>query len=195
MDDKPFELIWTSQNGKVTKRCGRYASIPEAAADIPCIEAGLQATYPVAVDFHYPDDIKAGTWRIVPVEPGRRRERGGSTQQSSARDVKYCLAVKKKNKRNWHPARNKRRAALARASAGRKPGRGRIASVLEHPAARAHDLSVFGPMWQGWVMIQGRIVSPWGQSFSREDADKVHKLLLERQALQRELHKRTLPPG
>jgi hypothetical protein len=57
-DDKPFELIWISQNGLVTVTCGRYASIPEATADIPTAEARLHAEYPASADFHHPHDIR-----------------------------------------------------------------------------------------------------------------------------------------
>jgi len=61
-----FELIWTSQNEVVTVRCGRYASVPEASADREAAEAMLLAAFPSSVDFHYPHDIRAGTWRVVP---------------------------------------------------------------------------------------------------------------------------------
>jgi hypothetical protein len=65
--EKYFKLIWTSQNGMVTKEYGEYASIPEASADRPAAEAWLHAEYPASVDFHYPHDIKAGRWRVVPI--------------------------------------------------------------------------------------------------------------------------------
>jgi hypothetical protein len=71
MSEKCFKLIWTSQNGEVTLDRGEYASIPEASADLPAAEARLHAEFPVTVDFHYPHDIKAGTWRVVPIEPAR----------------------------------------------------------------------------------------------------------------------------
>jgi hypothetical protein len=50
----------------VTVPCGRYASIEEAADDWHAAEVRL-----LAADFHYLHDIKAGTWRVVPAEPGR----------------------------------------------------------------------------------------------------------------------------
>jgi hypothetical protein len=71
MSEKCFKLIWTSQNGEVTLDRGEYSSIPEAAADIPAAEARLHAEFPATADFHYPHDIKAGTWRVVPIEPAR----------------------------------------------------------------------------------------------------------------------------
>ena len=61
-----FELIWTSQNEAVTIRCGSYASVAEASADRDRLEAILHAAFPPSVDFHYPHDLKAGTWRVVP---------------------------------------------------------------------------------------------------------------------------------
>lgn len=78
--DEPFELIWTSQNNEVTIPCRRYASIPEAAADVPAAEARLNAEYPASVDFHYPHDIKAGQWRVVPAEPNTRWARAAREQ-------------------------------------------------------------------------------------------------------------------
>jgi hypothetical protein len=72
---KCFKLIWTSQNEMVEIECGRYASIPEATADLSAAEARLHAQYPAAVDYHYPHDIKAGTWRVVPAAPAVRPER------------------------------------------------------------------------------------------------------------------------
>jgi hypothetical protein len=67
--EKPFVLIWTSQNGEVTLERGRYASIPEASADLPAAEPRLHAEFPADADPHYPHDIKAGTWRVVPARP------------------------------------------------------------------------------------------------------------------------------
>ena len=72
MSEKCFKLIWTSQNGEVTLDRDEYASIPEASADLPAAQARFLAEFPVTVDSHYPHDIKAGTWRVVPVEPARR---------------------------------------------------------------------------------------------------------------------------
>jgi hypothetical protein len=69
--EKCFKLIWTSQNEMVMKEFGEYTSIPEASADLPAAEAWLHAQYPASVDFHYPHDIRAGHWRVVPVEPTR----------------------------------------------------------------------------------------------------------------------------
>jgi hypothetical protein len=69
--EKCFKLIWTSQNEIVTIERGEYASIPEASADRAAALARLNAEYPASVDFHYPHDIKAGHWRVVPVEPIR----------------------------------------------------------------------------------------------------------------------------
>jgi hypothetical protein len=66
---KCFKLIWTSQNGMVEIEYGRYSSIPEATDDLPAAKARLDAEYPASVDFHYPHDIKAGTWRVVPAAP------------------------------------------------------------------------------------------------------------------------------
>lgn len=71
MSEKCFKLIWTSQNGEVTLERGEYESIPEAAHDRPAAEARLQAEFTAAVDSHYPHDIKAGSWRVVPIEPAR----------------------------------------------------------------------------------------------------------------------------
>ena len=68
---KPFELIWTSQNGMVEIPCGRYASIPDAAADRRAAEERLLAEWPATADFHYPHDIRAGTWRAVPADRAR----------------------------------------------------------------------------------------------------------------------------
>jgi hypothetical protein len=68
---KPIELIWTSQNGVVEIPCGRHASIPDAAADRSGAEERLLAEWPATADFHYPHDIKAGTWRAVPADLAR----------------------------------------------------------------------------------------------------------------------------
>jgi hypothetical protein len=76
MIEKPFVLTWTSQNGEVTLERGRYASIPEASADLPAAEARLHAEFPANVDSHYPHDIKAGTWRAVPARPERAKRAG-----------------------------------------------------------------------------------------------------------------------
>lgn len=65
---KCFKLVWTSQNETVTIECGEYATIPQASADLPAAVARLNAEYPASVDFHYPHDIKAGHWRVVPIE-------------------------------------------------------------------------------------------------------------------------------
>jgi hypothetical protein len=65
----PFELIWTSQNEVVTIKCGEYASIPEAADDLPHAKARLHAQYPASDDSHYPHDIQAGSFRVVPRRP------------------------------------------------------------------------------------------------------------------------------
>jgi hypothetical protein len=70
-DEKCFKLLWTSQNEAVTLERGEYASIPEASADLPAAEARLHAEFPATVDFHYSHDIKAETWRVVPIEPAR----------------------------------------------------------------------------------------------------------------------------
>jgi hypothetical protein len=76
LDNKPFELIWTSQNGVVTIPCGRYESIPDAEADRDVAESRLHELYPASEDFHFPHDIRAGTWRVVPAElpPPRRNK-------------------------------------------------------------------------------------------------------------------------
>jgi hypothetical protein len=71
MSEKCFKLIWTSQNGEVILERGEYASIPEAADDLPAAEARLHAEFPATVDSHYPHDIRAGIWRVVPNEPAR----------------------------------------------------------------------------------------------------------------------------
>jgi hypothetical protein len=71
MSEKYFKLIWTSQNGAVTLDRGEYACIAEASADLPAAEARLHAEFPATIDFHHPHDIKAGTWRVVPIEPTR----------------------------------------------------------------------------------------------------------------------------
>ena len=80
--EKPFLLIWTSQNGEVTLERGRYASIPEASADLADAKARLHAEFPANIDFHFPHDIKAGTWRVV---PGRRRERNAPDDMATLR--------------------------------------------------------------------------------------------------------------
>ena len=69
MSERCFKLVWTSQNGKTTLERSKYASVSEATADIPAAEARLHSEFPAAVDSHYPHDIKAGTWRVVPIEP------------------------------------------------------------------------------------------------------------------------------
>ena len=61
---KCFKLIWTSQNEVVEIECGRYASIPEASADLLAAKARLEAQY--GATFRNLHDIKAGTWRVVP---------------------------------------------------------------------------------------------------------------------------------
>jgi hypothetical protein len=71
MSEKCFKLIWTSQNEAVTLDRGEYTSIPEASADLPAAQTRLLAEFPATVDFHHPHDIKAGTWRVVPIEPSR----------------------------------------------------------------------------------------------------------------------------
>jgi hypothetical protein len=68
---KPFILTWTSQNEEVTLKRGEYGSIPEASADLLAAKARLNAEYPGGVDNHYPHDIEAGTWRVVPAQPAR----------------------------------------------------------------------------------------------------------------------------
>jgi hypothetical protein len=70
---KPFELVWTSQNGMVEIPCGRYASIPDAARDRSGAEDRLLAESAVTVGFHYSHDIKAGTWRVVPAPARPKR--------------------------------------------------------------------------------------------------------------------------
>jgi hypothetical protein len=80
--DKPLVLLWTSQNGEVTLERGAYDSINEASADLPAASARLEAEYPSSADFHYPHDIKAGRWRVVPREP-RRSGRSRSSRQES----------------------------------------------------------------------------------------------------------------
>jgi hypothetical protein len=65
--ERCFKLRWTSQNGVVALERDEYASILEAAADLFAAEARLHAEFPPTVDFHYPHDIKAGTWRVVPL--------------------------------------------------------------------------------------------------------------------------------
>jgi hypothetical protein len=69
--EKCFKLVWTSQNEMVTIECGEYATIPEASADRPAAKVRLNAQYPASLDFHYPHDIKAAHWRVVPLEPTR----------------------------------------------------------------------------------------------------------------------------
>jgi hypothetical protein len=69
--EKCFKLIWTSQNEMVEIECGQYASISEASDDLPAAKARLDAEYPASIDFHYPHDIKAGTWRVVPTRPAK----------------------------------------------------------------------------------------------------------------------------
>jgi len=70
VDEKPFVLIWVSQSGEVTFRCGRYGSIPEASDDAPNAKAWLHRQYPATIDPRYPHDIQAGTWHVVPaVQP------------------------------------------------------------------------------------------------------------------------------
>lgn len=46
-------------------------SIAETSADLPAVEACLNVEFPATVDFHYLHDVKAGTWRIIPIEPAR----------------------------------------------------------------------------------------------------------------------------
>ncbi len=67
--EKCFKLIWSSQNEVVEVECGEYASIPEAAGDKAAAEAWLIAQH--AATFRNLQDIKAGTWRVVPIEPIR----------------------------------------------------------------------------------------------------------------------------
>jgi hypothetical protein len=66
MGNKPFELVWDSQNRSVRHVTGRYATIGDASADRSNAQERLSAHHPAAVDFHYPHDIAAGTWRVVP---------------------------------------------------------------------------------------------------------------------------------
>jgi hypothetical protein len=73
--EKCFKLIWTSQNEMVEIECGRYASISEASDNLVAAKARLDAEYPARVDFHYPHDIKAGTWRVVPTRPDKPKTR------------------------------------------------------------------------------------------------------------------------
>ena len=69
--EKPFMLIWISANEEVTLERGRYSSIPEAADDLPAAKARMHAEYPASADDHFPHDIEAGTWRVVPTPPVR----------------------------------------------------------------------------------------------------------------------------
>jgi hypothetical protein len=62
-----FKLIWTSANEFVQIPCGEYPTIHEASADMPASKARLEAKYPVTEDFHYPHDLRGGTWRVVPI--------------------------------------------------------------------------------------------------------------------------------
>jgi hypothetical protein len=71
--EKCFKLIWTSQNEVVELERGEYASIPEAAADKAAAEARLIAQH--GATFRNLHDIKAGTWRVVPIEPIRPQRR------------------------------------------------------------------------------------------------------------------------
>jgi hypothetical protein len=73
--EKIFKLIWTSQNEMVEIECGRYATLSEASDDLRTAKARLDAEYPASIDFHYPHDIKAGTWRVVPIQPEKPRAR------------------------------------------------------------------------------------------------------------------------
>lgn len=73
MSEKCFKPIWTPHNEMVELECGEYASIPGAAADLPAAEARLHSEYPATLDCHYPHDIKAGTWRVVPAELARAK--------------------------------------------------------------------------------------------------------------------------
>jgi hypothetical protein len=75
--EKYFKLIWTSQNEVVELECGEYASIPEAAADKTAAEARLIAQH--GATFRNLHDIKAGRWRVVPIEairPLRQKHAG-----------------------------------------------------------------------------------------------------------------------
>jgi hypothetical protein len=60
-----FKLVWTSANEVVQIPCGEYVSITEASTDLPTAKAWLEARYPASEDFHYPHDLRAGTWRVV----------------------------------------------------------------------------------------------------------------------------------
>jgi hypothetical protein len=71
ISEKPFVLMWTSQNQQLTLKRGEYASIAEASDDLPAAKARLQAEYPTGVDDHFPHDIQAGTWRVVVASPTR----------------------------------------------------------------------------------------------------------------------------
>jgi hypothetical protein len=73
--EKIFKLIWTSQSELVEIECGRYATLSEASDDLPAAKARLDAGYPASIDFHYPHDIKAGTWRVVPIPSAKPRSR------------------------------------------------------------------------------------------------------------------------
>ena len=75
MAKKPFTLIWTSENEEVTLERGQYDSIPEASEDVPAAKARLHVEYPSSKDDHFPHDIEAGTWRVVPtpISPIRGR--------------------------------------------------------------------------------------------------------------------------
>ena len=62
-----FKLVWTSANEAVQIPCGEYVSIAEAHTDLPAVKARLEAQFPASEDFHYPHDLRAGTWRVVPI--------------------------------------------------------------------------------------------------------------------------------
>ena len=77
------EILVRGEFGEMVEiECGEYTSIPEASADMPAALARLNAEYPASVDFHYPHDIKAGQWRVVPIEPIRPQSRVNSREPS-----------------------------------------------------------------------------------------------------------------
>ena len=58
----------------------------------------------------------------------------------------------------------------------RLPVKDRLTSITPHEAARAVKLSILGPQWRHWAMIQGKLCAPDGQAFTPEDLLEVRQL-------------------
>ena len=74
MGTLPFKLVWFNRDETHSEDLGEYASIEEAGADLGNAKKKLQAKYPRAKDPHFPHDIEAGQWRVVPNHTAKQRK-------------------------------------------------------------------------------------------------------------------------